>query len=111
LTPVTFTGHRPDKNGLHMDKGRPCLLQTRQNCSLTYMIFHDKVILNYAAMSEQVTYSYKGDAMTVGQGGKIQSDTLYQHFLHQSLMFETKHLPTWIGGGLCCQVISLRLCV
>lgn len=40
-----------------------------------------------------------------------QSVILYQYFLHQSLMFETEHLPIWIGGGLCCQVISLRLCI
>ena len=41
----------------------------------------------------------------------IQTVKLYQHFLHQSLMFEIQHLPIWIGRWLCCQVTGSRRCI
>jgi hypothetical protein len=100
LTPVTYTGDRPDKNGLHKDKGKPCLPQTRQNSNLTWAwwIFMTRSFWIMHPSLNRLHNLLKEVPQQWG-GGNTQRVKLHQHFLHQRLMFEiltSAHLDRWV---------------
>jgi hypothetical protein len=107
LTPVTCIGHVPDKNGLCMDEGKPCLyvtgpyLQTRQNCSLTWAWWISMIRpfwIMHPRLNRIHNLPEKEVAWQLGWGGGAHSQILPPFFAPKSNAWDltSAHLNRWV---------------